>query len=97
MACRNMGVNLKFHVSNNFLCTCLWECGWRVRCTHTMQSLTCVLVVVCVARKPRPCLSYSDGGFAALLLMGAWTIGGRGFAAFAGPMNSDFLPVGYWG
>ena len=29
------------------------------RCTHTMHSLTCMLVVVCVVRKPRPCNSYS--------------------------------------
>ena len=39
--------------------TCLWERGRRLRCTHTMHSPTCVSVVVCVARKPRPCLSYS--------------------------------------
>ena len=38
--------------------SCLWERGQRLRCTHTMHSLTCVLVVVCVVRKPRPCLSY---------------------------------------
>ena len=31
----------------------------EVRCTHTMHSLTCVSVVVCVVHKPRPCLSYS--------------------------------------
>ena len=29
------------------------------RCTHTMHSLTCMSVVVCVVRKPRPCNSYS--------------------------------------
>ena len=28
-------------------------------CTHTMRSLTCVLVVVCVACKLRPCPSCS--------------------------------------
>ena len=39
--------------------TCLWERGWRLRCTHTVHSLTCVSAVVCVVRKPRPCLSYS--------------------------------------
>ena len=33
--------------------TCLWELGRRLRC------MSCVSVVVCVARKPRPCLSYS--------------------------------------
>ena len=38
---------------------CLWERGRRLRCTHTMHSLTCVSVVVCVMRKPRPCPSYS--------------------------------------
>ena len=53
-------MNLQFHVSNNFfLFTCLWERGWRLRCTHTMHSLTCVSAFVCVVRKPRPCLSYS--------------------------------------
>ena len=38
---------------------CLWECGWRLRCTHAMRALTCVSVVVCVPRKLQPCLSYS--------------------------------------
>ena len=38
---------------------CLWEHGWRLRCTHTMRSFTCVSVVVYVARKLRPCPSYS--------------------------------------
>ena len=38
---------------------CLWERGQRLRCTHTLHSLTCVSVVVCVARKLRLCLSYS--------------------------------------
>ena len=33
--------------------------GRRLRCTHTMHSLTCMSVVVCVMRKPRPCNSYS--------------------------------------
>ena len=51
-------MNLKIHVSNTFLCF-LWEGGRRLRCTHTMHSLTCVSVVVCVVRKPRPGLSYS--------------------------------------
>ena len=37
----------------------LWERGWALRCTHTMHSLTCVSVVVCVACKLRPCPSYS--------------------------------------
>ena len=32
---------------------------WSRRCTHTMHSLTCMSVVVCVVRKPRPCNSYS--------------------------------------
>ena len=32
---------------------------WRLRCTHTMRSFTFVSVVVCVARKLRPCPSYS--------------------------------------
>ena len=38
---------------------CLWEQGWRLRCTHTLRSLMCVSVVVCVACKLRPCPSYS--------------------------------------
>ena len=38
---------------------CLWEHGRRLRCTHTMHSLTCMSVVVCVVRKLRPCNSYS--------------------------------------
>ena len=38
---------------------CSWKCGWRSRCTHTMRAHTCVSVVVCVARKLRPCPSYS--------------------------------------
>ena len=28
---------------------------WSLRCTHTARSLTCVLVVVCVARNLRLC------------------------------------------
>ena len=49
-ACRNMGVNLKFHVSNTFLCLhAFGNVG-----THTMHSLTCVSVVVCVARNAMP-------------------------------------------
>ena len=28
-------------------------------CTHTMRSITCVSVFVCVARKLHPCPSYS--------------------------------------
>ena len=39
--------------------TCLWEGGRGLRCTHTVRSLTRVLVVVSVARKPHPCPSYS--------------------------------------
>jgi len=38
---------------------CTWKCGQRSRCTHTMRTCTCVPVVVCVARKLRPCPSYS--------------------------------------
>ena len=38
---------------------CLGEHGWRLRCTHTMHSFMCLSVVVCVARKLRPCPSYS--------------------------------------
>ena len=55
-------MNLKIHVSNTFVFLvfqCLWERGRSLRCTPTMHSLTCVSVVVCVVRKPRPCLSYS--------------------------------------
>ena len=52
-------MNLKIHVSNTFVFQSLWEHGRRLRCTHTMHSLTCVSVVVCVVRKPCPCLSYS--------------------------------------
>ena len=41
-------------------CVCIHlECGQRSRCTHTMRARTCVSVVVCVARKLRPCPSYS--------------------------------------
>ena len=35
-------------------------CAAQHFCTHTMRSLTCVSVVVCVARKPCPCPSYSS-------------------------------------
>ena len=45
-----MGVNLECY--HHFLVfACLWERGWRLRCTHT--------VVVCVARKLRPCPRYN--------------------------------------
>ena len=55
-----MGVNLKFSCSHGFLVfACTWKCGRRSRCTHTMRMRMCVLVVVCVARKLRPCPSYS--------------------------------------
>ena len=37
--------------------SCLWKRGWRLRCTHTMRSRTCVSV--CVACKLRPRPSYS--------------------------------------
>ena len=40
------------------VCTHLQMCQ-RSRCTHTMRAHTCVSVVVCVARKLRPCPSYS--------------------------------------
>ena len=47
-------------VAKQFLVfACLWEHGWRLRCTHTLRSLTCVWVVACAARKLRPCPSYS--------------------------------------
>ena len=36
-----------------------WKCGQRSRCTHTIGARTFVSVVVCVARKLRPCPSYS--------------------------------------
>ena len=55
-----MGVNLKFSCSQGFLVfACTWKCGRRSRCTHTMRMRTCVPIVVCVARKLRPCPSYS--------------------------------------
>ena len=55
-----MGVNLKFSCSQGFLVFAYTrKCGQRSRCTHTMRAHTCVSVVVCVARKPRPCPSYS--------------------------------------
>ena len=55
-----MGVNLKFSCSQGFLVFgCTWKCGQRSRCTHAMRMRTCVLVVVCVARKLHPCPSYS--------------------------------------
>jgi len=58
--CANMGVNLKISCSQGFLVfACTWKCGQRSRCTHTMRARTCVSVVVCVARKLRPCPSYS--------------------------------------
>ena len=58
-----MGVNLKFHVTKIFLCLhAFWEREWRLRCTHTIRSLTCVSLVVCVARKLRPYQSYSRRG-----------------------------------
>ena len=60
IACANMGLNLKFSCSHGFLVfACTWKCGRRSRCTHTMRMRTCVPVVVCVARKLRPCPSYS--------------------------------------
>ena len=41
-------------------CVCIHlECGQRSRCTDIMRARTCVSVVVCVARKLRPCPSYS--------------------------------------
>ena len=45
------------------------------------------------------CARTQDGGFAALLdtrarLRHVWTIDGCGSAVFAGPLNSDFLPMG---
>ena len=39
-------MNLKIHVSNTFLCFNAFGNVGGVRCTHTMHSLTCVLVVV---------------------------------------------------
>ena len=51
-------MNLKIHVSKTFLCLQAFR-KRRLRCTHAMHSLTFVSVVVCVVRKPRPCLSYS--------------------------------------
>ena len=60
IACANMGVNLKFSSSHGLLVfACTWKCGRRSRCTHTMCMPTCVPVVVCVARKLRPCPNYS--------------------------------------
>ena len=52
IACANMGVNLKFSCSQGCLVfACIWKCGWRLGCIHTMRMRTCVLVVVCVARE----------------------------------------------
>ena len=60
IACGNMGANLKSHGSNNSFCVCMPLGTWaELRCTHTIHSLTCVLVVICVACKLCPCLSYS--------------------------------------
>ena len=84
-----MGVNLKFDVSNTFLCFHALGNVGEVK----LHSPTCVSVVVCVARKPRPCLSYSGVWTDSRV----WTIDGRGSAAFAGLMHSDFLRVGYRG
>jgi hypothetical protein len=54
------GCQPEFPCFKHFLAfACLWEHGWRLRCTHTMRSLTCVSVVVCVTCKLRPCPSYS--------------------------------------
>ena len=60
IAYENMGVKLKVSCFKHFLVfACFWERGCTLRCTHTMHSLMCVSVVVCVARKLRPCPSYS--------------------------------------
>ena len=54
------GCEPEFSCLKHFLVfACLWEHGRRLRCTHTMHSLTCMSVVVCVVRKLRPCNSYS--------------------------------------
>ena len=60
IACANICVNLKFSCSQGLLVfTCTWKCGRRSRGTHTMRARTCVSVVVFIARKLRPCPSYS--------------------------------------
>ena len=54
------GCEPEFPCFKHFLVfACLWVHGWRLRCTHTVHSLTCVSVVVCVAHKLRPCPNYS--------------------------------------
>ena len=89
-------------------CTCYWERGRRLRCTRTMHSPTCVSAVVCVARKPRPCLSFSRRRDRIDLVL--WRSyhkgGGGGGHDFCEPMNSEVrsnlqvqwvkLSVGHW-
>ena len=59
IACANMGVNLKFSCSQGFLAFAYtWKCG-RGRGALIPCARTCVSVIVCVARKLRPCPSYS--------------------------------------
>ena len=68
---------------------CLGECGQRLRCTHAMRALTCVSVVVCVARKLRLCLSNSRRRDRINLgLLRSYDKGGRGYgqtSASSGP------------
>ena len=62
-----------------------------------MHSLMCVSVVVCVARKPRPCLSYSRrrDRINSVLLRSYYKGGGVGFGlglGLFGPIQSHFTP-----
>ena len=60
IACRNMARGPKVSCCRHLVVfTCLWERGRRLRCNDTMHSPPCVLVVVCIVRKPRHCLSYN--------------------------------------
>ena len=44
----SLGVNLECHVFLVF--ASLWDCGWALRCTHTMHSThVCVRSCVCCA------------------------------------------------
>ena len=77
------GCEHEFPCFKHFLVfACLWEHGWRLRCTHTMRSLACVSVVACVVCKLRPCPSYSGRrdrinlGLWRSLYKGGWGGGG---------------------
>ena len=75
---------------------CTWKCGRRSRRTHTMRMHTGVPVVVCVARKLRPCPSYSGRRDVIILYIGvAYTRGGGYFStSLARWLKARPLPLG---